>query len=459
MSENTIADLNAQIAIIGTCWYNLEARAIAKAHLKPAYFVGADRELFEAVTSRIDRFAWVEVAHKFSDKAKARAEKFSEFHDYFKPDFDKWVELVRKKALLRQYQALAARLHRNITPESEPDDISASIIQSVVDIRDKGKALKSHAIDNAIDEALAIEERWHQDDPFADSVQTGFAKLDRILGGLQRGHVTTLMAESGMGKTALAIQIMRNVALRAKAEQRDAMVYFFSMEMTAPSIIFRLAQINSGISTSKVRFKDVQKKDREKYIKAAQDMRGLNIKIDPCSGLKPKEMLDRVIAAAAQHKDGTELIVLDFIELPASDQRHGKTQALDLTMNKIKEIAKETNAPFLNLSQITLDGGSDRKPDGKARYSEMIRNLSQAMLCIYRPGFFIERDGRGNSAIVKEYERMKKDGGNCEILIPKNRDGIARRPVLMHFEGPITRFSEVNGMQAVKDKLRDKEIV
>jgi replicative DNA helicase len=279
-------------------------------------------------------------------------------------------------------------------------------------------------------------------------VPTGFGHLDAKLGGLERRHVTTLGGPPGSGKTQMALQIARNVALWSRGQKRQSAIVIFSAEMTVERLVLRLASSATGVSTRAIRKNTASAQEAQSYLAALDHMAGLPIRVDETPSPTTMQMLNRVAMEALTHPDGIDLVVFDYLEL-AGDKGDEKEEArLGSVMRGLKLIAKRFNCPVLVLSQLNRESArrSTRIPElADLRGSSWIEALSQQVIFIMRPDSYASRsESTGKltyeNSVLEEMARKYGEGA-AFIKIAKNRDEETGL-VIMRFNAGSTQFVE-----------------
>ena len=473
MAQNNgekLADYPSQGVLVSSMIKDAKVRHVAIARLQPDDFIGIDRAIFEWIHRHNGEFSYPKLRHELKGDTLERLKEIDSeylFETLTPETAEPHILSILKYATLRRFRSAIGWFQNLITPAADPEDVASKLVLKLVELRNRGRATQAVSMDKAANDLLVMEEQWHAGNTYADSVATGIDTLDRKLGGLQRGEVTVLAARTGVGKTQMAIQWGQTVAKRMKDSGKDACVYMFSMEMPEHKIIARLAQAGSGISTAKVRQQEVTKAERQAWRDEVARIGELKehfiIDPDPCP--TAAQMFHRVAAEAAVRKDKVELVIVDFLELPESKQDNA-TQKIDETMKAMKRIAKEFNIPVLVLAQLNrkVEERADKKPElADLRQSGMIEHLANTVLMIYRPDAYKRMVGNEktypNSKLAEEARKLDKYGANTILMIPKNRDGEPRKGVLMHFEGEITRFSQLqDSLQTTKERMQTQEV-
>ena len=117
------------------------------------------------------------------------------------------------------------------------------------------------------------EQKWQ-----IPGISTGFSSLDAHLGGLRKENLIILAARPSVGKTAFALNLVRNLGIKQKLP-----IAFFSLEMTAQQLFLRLLSAQSGIPASYIEFGHCTDYQMEQIETALQHLEASSILInDSC---------------------------------------------------------------------------------------------------------------------------------------------------------------------------------
>ena len=185
-------------------------------------------------------------------------------------------------------------------------------------------------------------------------LKTGLWCLDTHVGGLQPGWHILVMAASGVGKSAFAIN---NLALQcARAGQPVAI---FTLEMTNGQVMGRLVAAQSGVPFHVQTRGRMDDRDRERYEKAVPVVRQLPIYVDEGEGLTLSALSARTKALAYQ-TGGLGMVVLDYLQLMEVEQgpkrAFNRSEEIAQITRTLKRLAKELECVVVTLSQPTAEG-------------------------------------------------------------------------------------------------------
>jgi len=178
-------------------------------------------------------------------------------------------------------------------------------------------------------------------------VPTGFAKLDDALAGLQASNLIILAARPGLGKTALALQIAQNAAVKEKIP-----VGFFSLEMSSEELVDRLLVSQADIDAWRLKTGKLKEADFVKLSDAMGELAEAPLFIDDSPGSSILEM--RTKARRLQAEQNVELIVVDYLQLAVSSRNYdNRVQEVTEISQSLKNLARELKVPVLALSQLS----------------------------------------------------------------------------------------------------------
>ena len=256
---------------------------------------------------------------------------------------------------------------------------------------------------------------------------TGYKDLDKELMGLQDGDLIIIAARPSMGKTALAMNIVENMATNKDIKGG---VLVFSLEMPAESLTTRLLASHAKINQQKVRSASMNQNDLKRFMESSSTLKDLPLYIDDSSMITPMELRARARRIYRQEPNGLSLIVVDYLQLmqlPASTEN--RVNQISEISRSLKMLAKELNVPVVALSQ--LNRAVEQRPNKRPVMSDLrdsgaIEQDADVILFIYRD-------------IV--YNEDSEEGNKAEIIIGKQRNGPIGR-VYLTFLKEFTRFED-----------------
>ncbi len=338
-------------------------------------------------------------------------------------------EIVQEKSLLRSMISvsthIAASGYEAGTSVGELLDRAEAAILDIGEYRLKD-ALRP--IKDAMRETFKHIERIHDSGAEITGVPTGFTDLDRLLGGFQDTDLIILAARPSMGKTALALNMASNVALRYKMP-----VAIFSLEMSREQLVMRLLFSKAEVNWTLLRQRLLPDEKMKDLIDAAAALSESPLYIDDTPVLTPLELKAKVRRIKRQHKEEKGLIVVDYLQLmqgQGTRSQENRVQEVSEISRSLKALAKEVGWPVLALSQLnrSLEHRTDKTP----------------VLADLRESGAIEQDADVVSFIHRESYYNKNDPsieGLADLIIAKNRNGPTDK-IPLTFRRQFTRFED-----------------
>ena len=244
----------------------------------------------------------------------------------------------------------------------------------------------------------------------ASGLLTGFRTLDNKIGGFQKGTLVILAARPAMGKTALAINIARNMAVDFHKP-----VAIFSLEMTASELTSRLISAETSIEGRKFKANGKLSEAEKEYIREkTNSLVKAPIYIDDNPGLTIFEL--RAKCRRLKQKYDIQMVFIDYLQLMQGGdavKSGNREQEISYISRQLKALSKELSIPILALSQLSraveTRGGSKKPVLSDLRESGAIEQDADIVMFIYRPAYY----GEGG----EDDERLAK------VIIAKHRAG------------------------------------
>ncbi len=327
-------------------------------------------------------------------------------------NLESWCDTVKNFSILRKLiEVCASSLMNCYDPASTPVEIIEKVEHEIFNVRNlQGNRGFVHIRDGAFE---AVQ---HMLDVFNGKVPAGiptdFPELDHLTAGLRSGEMFVLAARPSIGKTAIALNIVRNMALNHKAR-----VAVFSLEMTAEMISQRLLCTEAKISPSSFHDKTFRESDMPRLTQAAAAYRDAGIFIDETAGLSILEL--RAKARFLKMTENIDVVVIDYLQLmKAPAVKDNRQQEVAEISSGLKQLAKELRVPVLVLAQLNRDveknaSGNSRPKLSHLRESGAIEQDADVVAFLHR-----ERDKARDAS-----EAAKQAGLEAELIVEKNRNG------------------------------------
>jgi replicative DNA helicase len=247
------------------------------------------------------------------------------------------------------------------------------------------------------------------------AIQTGYADLDKLLGGFQRTDLIILAARTSVGKTSLALNLAVNAAVK-----HNVTVAIFSLEMSAEQLASRLLSMESGVDSARIRSPYLSDQESRKLDAAVNHLAKAPIWVDDTPAIPIMELRSKARRLAAEH--GVDLIVVDYLQLVSSDGGESRVQELGQVSRALKALARELRVPILALSQLSraVEQRTPHIPQlSDLRESGAIEQDADVVLFIYRD---------------EKYNPDSDKKGIADVIVAKHRNGPTGKVQLLFLE-------------------------
>jgi replicative DNA helicase len=318
------------------------------------------------------------------------------------------AKIVKEKSLLRRLIEEAGRIsslaRRDEGPAEEVlDEAEKAIFRLAEDRLSEGFL----PIQSVAEHAYALVERLTERKETITGVPTGFVDLDELTSGLQPSELVILAARPSMGKTAFALNIAENAALK-----HNRVVGVFSLEMAREQLFLRMLGSQSRVDLHRIRTGRVSNEDWTRMLMAFQTLGEAKIFIDDARGQGVMEMRAKARRLKAEH--GLDLLVIDYLQLMSGHGRYdSRQQEISDISRSLKELAKELRIPVLAPLQLSRAPETRSEDRHRPRLSDL-REAEQS-----------SRRGRCSLHLSPEvyFPNDEDKKGGAELIIGKQRNG------------------------------------
>src|SRR6516165_5947148 len=320
-----------------------------------------------------------------------------------------YARIVKEKSVLRNLAFSAAAIQEQALAAGDDADVILDRAESTIfQIAEDRVRAGLIGVKELVRDNFERLERIFSEGRRITGLATGYPGLDNETAGLQPSELVILAARPSMGKTALALNIAENVAVR----QREP-VAIFSLEMSKESLLLRLLSSQARVDAHKFRTGHLNRDDWAKVTASLGELGEAPIWIDDSATATVLEMGAK--ARRLKRDRGLSLVIVDYIQLvvPTLHRRSANRQEEVSSISRaLKALAKELKVPVLVLSQLTrAPEREERKPQlADLRESGAIEQDADVVLFINRPNFY--------KTDIPDEERAK-----AELIIAKQRNG------------------------------------
>ncbi len=438
MSRVPPQDLEAERALLGAIMMNKNAIYDAVDTVSPeAFYAKKHGEIFEAMLtlfSKGEPIDLVTLSSKLKELKKldlvgGRAyltELLNAAPSASNASF--YAQNIRSKFVLRSLIEAAAQINETAFENTEDVEQVLDLAQSkIYEIASTGTLQKFSSIGDELKEAWERLEKLQETKDSLRGVPTGFKPLDDLLSGFQKSDLVILAARPSMGKTAFALDIARNAAVK-----HNVPVGIFSLEMSSQQLTDRMLAAEARVSSWKLRTGRLSSDDEYESLRNAMDrLSEAPIYIDDKAERTVLQM--RSIARRLKAENGLELVIVDYLQLitpSATRSSDSMVQQVTEISRSLKAMARELDVPVIALSQLSRAVEQRR---GQPRLSDL------------RDSGSIEQDADVVMFIHRE-DKMQDDAEKtniAEILVEKHRNGPVGK-VELYFDEDKTSFIEID---------------
>ena len=323
-------------------------------------------------------------------------------------NIETWCRQLVKYDNLRQMIAVCSEsLASCYDADQDADTVFDDVEKKIFDIRAEDLGSEVHSVSELLRDELSTLMKINSG-AIEVGIKTGYDTVDEYTGGLKPGEMFILAARPSIGKTSLALNIIRNIATGPNARP----VAFFSLEMSESQIVRRLLCTQAQVSENVFWNHQFDMGQIQRMTGAAEILKDAKIFIDPTGGLSIAEL--RAKARRMKMVNHIELAVIDYIGLMTAGQRTENRQVeIQQISGAIKKLAKELNIPFLVLAQLNREVDKNTNPNAKPKLANL------------RDSGSIEQDADVVTFLHRDREKGKGDEATTEALwiVEKNRNG------------------------------------
>ncbi len=350
------------------------------------------------------------------------------------PNIESYVRIVKDKSLLRQ---LLGIFNEGMAAASDQSEDATTVLNDVevklAEVADSAIQRGFSNIPDIVASSFGSIDALYEQGREVTGLATHYIEFDKMTSGLQDSELIIIAARPSMGKTAWAINIGQNCAVRD-----GKVVAIFSLEMSKESLLRRMLASEAMVGSRKLQTGFIPREDKGKLIAALDRLMNSKMYVDDTPGITLAEMRAKC-RRLMQQESGLDLIIIDYLQLMTGSNSGSKkggfesrTQEVASISRGLKALAKELRVPVIALSQLSR-GSEQRTGDKKPLLSDLRESGS------------IEQDADVVAFIHREeyYDRENEDvKGKAEIIIAKQRNG-PTGSIQMAYLSDYTRFENL----------------
>lgn len=418
-------DIEAEQAVIGSMLTDKDSVISALEILKPEDFYREDNKvIFGAIVNLYNKAEPIDIITLKSELVSlgkfeqvGGLEYLAELPDKVPTtaNVEKYIKIVEEKSMMRNLIKTANELvNLGYDEAQDVEDIMDSAEKKIFNIMQKRNQKGYSSIkDILVDSFTQLEELYNRKQHIT-GVPTGFADLDYKTAGLHNSDLILVAARPAMGKSAFALNIATNAAVRARVP-----VAIFSLEMSKEQMGNRILCSEAMVDSNKVRTGRVDDEDWTKLAGASGELSESEIFIDDTPGISVMEIRAKCRKLKLEKNIG--LVVIDYLQLVQASNKKGgsREQEISEISRSLKILAKEINVPVIALSQLSR--APEQRPDHRPMLSDLresgaIEQDADIVMFLYRDDYYNEESEKKNIAEVIIAKHRAGSTGTVELL-------------------------------------------
>jgi replicative DNA helicase len=339
-----------------------------------------------------------------------------------------YAKIVQDKSIFRSLINVSTEILRDAYDQSH-DSVEAvnRAEQRIFAVQDKRTSTEVPTLSEVLRDAMAQIDARLRGEQDLSGVETGYADLDKLTGGLHNSELTILAARPSMGKSALALNIAANVAIDAGIP-----TLFVSLEMSNEELVHRVLCSEARVNSHRLRAGQLSKENQSRVVDTANRISEAPLFLED----SPSRSVSEIAAAARRIRRREKrlgLIVIDYLQLVEPDNpRDPRQEQVARIARRLKGMAREMGVPVLCLAQVNRQA-DDTKGKNPPRLSHLresgaIEQDADVVMFVHREEYFADGEER------KEAEEAK-------LIIAKQRNGPTGRSDLV-WKRAYTRFED-----------------
>lgn len=354
---------------------------------------------------------------------------------------DDYCTIIKEKSIRRRLiRELGSVIDQCYGDSIESFDIIEAAQRAVYNISMDNSTTDFTSLSSAVSDAVNELNRIQKLDEKVIGVPSGFAAIDDITSGFQKGDMVLIAARPSMGKTALAVNIAQNAAIRYKKS-----VAIFSLEMPTRQLANRIMSGEAEVDSSRLRIANIFPSEWSSLYDTVREIREKKVKlfINDTSGISVGELRRKCRKLKAT--EGLDLIIIDYLQLMTINERsESRQQEISTISRTLKSIAKELDCPIIALSQLS------RGPEARTNKRPMLSDL--------RESGAIEQDADLVMLLYRDkYYNPESEDDSTEVIIAKHRNGSVGT-VKLKFRGEYTKFITIEDDPTSSEAYSDENL-
>jgi len=410
-------NIEAEQAVLGAIFLEPSALTMASEMLIPEdFYRAAHQKIFNAMLKLNDHGKAVDLITVTEELAASKLLEDTGGVSYLSElagsvptaaNIEYYARIVGEKSLLRRLIRTATEIAKDgYTREDEVEALLGEAEKNIMEVAQRKNAGAFHNIKDVLVRTYDNIEQMHNRKGDITGIETGFRELDRMTAGFQRNDLIIVGARPSVGKTAFALNIAQNVAIKTGEN-----VAIFSLEMGAEQLVMRILCAEGNIDAQRLRTGSLTDEDWAKLTMAMGSLSNAGIFIDDTPGVRISDIRSKCRRLKQEH--GLGMILIDYLQLILGSGRSGENRQQEVSeiSRSLKQLARELQVPVIALSQLSrgVEQRQDKRPMmSDIRESGSIEQDADIVAFLYRDDY---------------YDKESENKNIIEIIIAKQRNG------------------------------------
>jgi replicative DNA helicase len=315
-----------------------------------------------------------------------------------------YAQTVQAYSLRRALLRVSAELSAKVFDETmESRIILEETQQRIFELSDNRNTIRYRSAKEVVHETIGIIENLTKSNHEYTGIPTGFDDLDKLTSGFHPAEFIIIGARPSIGKTALALTMAANIAIRSKAG-----VAFFTLEMPAIALMQRLLSMEARINVGSLRSGFLSSRDFSNILDAAENIYEAPLYIVDMPNMKLMDL--RAQARRIRLQEKVQIMFIDYLGLISSEQYNvPRFEQISDISRSLKSLARELEIPVVALCQLNREAEKERPNLSSIRDSGSIEQDADVVM-------FIHRDREKN-------ETTEEGGNKTSLILSKQRNG------------------------------------
>ncbi len=343
-------------------------------------------------------------------------------------NIESYLNIIKEKALARRLILSSLRIAKTgMERVGDTDELLDLAQHEIFEISEQRVKQGFIEIKKVMQETVDYIEALSKRGELISGIPTGFKDFDKKTSGLHNSEFIVIAGRPSMGKTAFAMNIATNVAVKFGKK-----VGIFTLEMSKEHLCIRLLGSMAQIDIQRLQNGYISQNEWDKIIMAQNVFSKADIFIDETPSLSILEM--KAKARRLKMEKGLDILFIDYLQLMRGGIRfENRTQEISAISRAMKELAKELSIPVVSVSQLSRAPEKREKKGARPQLSDLresgaIEQDADLVSFIYREEFYIK-------------DTPKK--GIADVIIAKQRNGPAGITVELAFLDKYTKFEDI----------------